>query len=428
MKPNSRLSTTLAVLLTVATLLGCVLVSPAPAAAQQAPADWDIPGGHFFTQTGTGHQTGLRHHRRQRRGLLERVQAPGRRQRPRLPRLAAASSGTASSARRCSGSSSSGSKDANSVSFVNVFDLMHDNGKDAWLESVRQTPKPKAFNEQGLGWEQIVQQRLAVLDANPAIKQAYLAVSGDPVTMNGLPTTDVVDMGNNYIVRAQRVVIQQWKEDVPWAKAGQVTFGLGGSIAMEAGLLPAQSAGDPEIILVNNDKKFRVGYPYNWRTSDYEGWTVVLESNSVENNVRAGIAIDIGPEEAFPLELMAAALNSQNARDELQKNSKLNDFFVEVPKIINFGDRAFVKQVYGGTTQNGNRVKDVRYAFFIGNVLYWFSGVASEVFLPQARGNIRLGRVHGPTAAVVLRRLGRATGGPAPDACFLYLRPPFPRG
>jgi hypothetical protein len=46
-------------------------------------------------------------------------------------------------------------------------------------------------------------------------------------------------MGNHYAVRLQRAVIQEWKQDVPWAKAGQATVANGGDIAKEAGLFPA---------------------------------------------------------------------------------------------------------------------------------------------------------------------------------------------
>ena len=81
--------------------------------------------------------------------------------------------------------------------------------------------------------------RLGVLDAYPAIKAKYYAVVGDPIQANGLSTTDVVDQGNHFALRCQRVVFQQWKQDVPWAAKGQVTVALGGSIAKEAGLLPA---------------------------------------------------------------------------------------------------------------------------------------------------------------------------------------------
>jgi hypothetical protein len=127
----------------------------------------------------------------------------------------------------------------NSVDFVNVFDLLHQDQKDGWLWSVRQTPYPLSDSfDAGLDWNGVVANRLALLDTNQAIKTQYFSVVGDPIVMNGLPTSPVIDMGNCYVIRCQRVVIQQWKFDVPWAKAGQVTVANGGDIAKEACLIP----------------------------------------------------------------------------------------------------------------------------------------------------------------------------------------------
>jgi hypothetical protein len=121
------------------------------------------------------------------------------------------------------------------VALVNVFDRLHQLGHDDWLLLHRQTPR----HDPGLG---DASARLALLDSRPAIRAAYFAVAGDPVQANGLPTSRVTDMGNHYALRAQRVVFQEWKEDVPWAKAGQVTVALGGDIAKEAGILPSPEA------------------------------------------------------------------------------------------------------------------------------------------------------------------------------------------
>ncbi|MDA8188408.1 MAG: hypothetical protein M0T85_09725 [Dehalococcoidales bacterium] len=82
-----------------------------------------------------------------------------------------------------------------------------------WLISTRQTPKPSQWSEDGLSWDQIVKKRLSVLDAYPEIAKVYYSVQGDPVTMNGLPVAEVLDMGSAFVLRAQRVVIQQWKEE-----------------------------------------------------------------------------------------------------------------------------------------------------------------------------------------------------------------------
>src|SRR5687768_5423637 len=108
--------------------------------------------------------------------------------------------------------------------FVNVFDRLHELGQDDYLLAARQTPR-----------RVVPTNPLAALDARPAIKAAFQAL---PLEMNGLPTSQVQDMGNHYALRAQRAVFQEWKEDVPWARRGQVTVALGGDIAKEAGVLP----------------------------------------------------------------------------------------------------------------------------------------------------------------------------------------------
>ncbi|HEY3082730.1 MAG TPA: cupredoxin domain-containing protein [Chloroflexota bacterium] len=119
--------------------------------------------------------------------------------------------------------------------FVNVFDRLHELGKDDWLLAAKQTPK----HDPTLG---DLAARMALLDERPAIKAKFSDVVGDPLQANGAPTSRVQDMGNHYALRAQRVVFQEWKEDVPWAKAGQVTVALGGDIAKEAGILPSPEA------------------------------------------------------------------------------------------------------------------------------------------------------------------------------------------
>lgn len=125
------------------------------------------------------------------------------------------------------------------VYLVNVFDDLHDAGKDDWLVVQRSTPRPLPSSvDEGRPWDQVVADRLALLDDNPAIKAAYFA-SPDPIHFYGLPTSRIEFAGNHYAIRLQRAVIQQWTEDVPWAKAGEVTVANGGDIAKEAGLWPA---------------------------------------------------------------------------------------------------------------------------------------------------------------------------------------------
>ncbi|MBI2861581.1 MAG: hypothetical protein HYX89_02050 [Chloroflexi bacterium] len=124
--------------------------------------------------------------------------------------------------------------------FINVFDDLHDSGFDAWLTSVRSVPAPVAPDfDAGKSWDQIVRDRQALLAARPAMQRVYLSVPA-PLTLLGLPTSQITDMGNHYAIRLQRSVIQEWKVDVPWARAGDVTIANGGAIAVEAGLFPKE--------------------------------------------------------------------------------------------------------------------------------------------------------------------------------------------
>ncbi|MDO8692078.1 MAG: hypothetical protein Q7R39_19070 [Dehalococcoidia bacterium] len=128
--------------------------------------------------------------------------------------------------------------DLGGVAFVNVFDELHNWRADSFLLVNRQTPlQVDPSFDAGKPPEQIVQARLALLDANGAIRDRYFS-GVDPLLLYGLPTSAVQDMGNAFVIRTQRAVFQQWKVDVPWASAGQVTVANGGDIAKEEGLFP----------------------------------------------------------------------------------------------------------------------------------------------------------------------------------------------
>lgn len=139
--------------------------------------------------------------------------------------------------------------ESGTVSLVNIFDDLHVDGYDRQLVERRQTPYPLPADWDGnRSWAETVRARQALLDARPALQRAYFA-SDDPLTFFGLPTSAVQDMGNHFAVRLQRAVLQEWKEPVPWARAGEVTIANGGDIAKELGGLPvaalAPSAGSP---------------------------------------------------------------------------------------------------------------------------------------------------------------------------------------
>jgi len=130
--------------------------------------------------------------------------------------------------------------DRKEVWFLNTFDALHDKGKDDWLLIYRQTPKPfDTSPDNGLSWDQVLKRHLAFLDQNDAIKKVYFS---DPQAIDhfGLPVA-YADAGNSFVIRAQRATFQYWKENVPWAEKGEVTVANGGDLAKEAGLWPAQA-------------------------------------------------------------------------------------------------------------------------------------------------------------------------------------------
>lgn len=129
--------------------------------------------------------------------------------------------------------------ESNNVAFVNVFDDLSRAGMDQRLYETRQTPfqLPAGWEGVNVPFAEAVRLRQGLLNSRPAMRSTYFAAS-DPLTFFGLPTSEVMDMGNHYAVRLQRAVLQEWKEAVPWARAGQVTIANGGDIAKEMGLIP----------------------------------------------------------------------------------------------------------------------------------------------------------------------------------------------
>jgi len=72
---------------------------------------------------------------------------------------------------------------------VNVFDDLNQQGADAWLNSMRQTPPSQDTNaDVGLTFEQVVARHIGLLDAYPPLHDFYLAQPG-AVAQYGLPAT-----------------------------------------------------------------------------------------------------------------------------------------------------------------------------------------------------------------------------------------------
>ncbi|MBI2941743.1 MAG: hypothetical protein HYY04_15030, partial [Chloroflexi bacterium] len=252
----------------------------APAAAAPAPADWALPSGWFFTQTGGKSGGGFAvtddggipfWTAFQRFGGVDAVGYP-------VSQRFAWDGFVVQAFQRVVFQWNPHDR---AVYFVNVFDRLSGLGRDDWLRTVRQTPRPIAIDERGKGWAVIVRGRLALLDARPAMREKYFAVVGDAIQMNGLPTSAVADMGNHYALRAQRVVFQEWKEDVPWAKKGQVTVALGGDIAKEIGLFPTEAT-TPVIRYTHSVEGFSLLVPAHWTRQEGTSVARVILAGPIE--------------------------------------------------------------------------------------------------------------------------------------------------
>jgi hypothetical protein len=127
--------------------------------------------------------------------------------------------------------------DVGQVRFLNVFSLLHDAGKDGWLASTKGIPQEvRSPDETGKSWDQIAQKRYQLLDVHQAVKAAYFGIF-DPVNMYGLPDSSWLEQPTSSVLRFERVAFQQWKELVPWAAPGQVQMANGGDILKDSGLL-----------------------------------------------------------------------------------------------------------------------------------------------------------------------------------------------
>ena len=124
---------------------------------------------------------------------------------------------------------------------ANIFDELSAAGRDSWLSAFKQTPPSRDWRaDGGQPWDKVVANHLALLDANPAIRTAYLA---DPAYLEhyGLPM-GYADYGTLAVVRCQRAVFQQWRVATQFATTNQVLIANGGDNAKDAGLVPASAA------------------------------------------------------------------------------------------------------------------------------------------------------------------------------------------
>jgi len=120
---------------------------------------------------------------------------------------------------------------------AHVLDDLSSAGFDDWLREFKSIPAPFDPNEErDLDYAAVQTRRLKFLDGNAPVKQRFMA-ERNWLDLYGLPVS-FDESEQAWVLRAQRVVFQYWKVDVPWARQGTVTIAHGGDLAKEAGLLP----------------------------------------------------------------------------------------------------------------------------------------------------------------------------------------------
>ncbi|HEX6511840.1 MAG TPA: hypothetical protein VF157_06055, partial [Chloroflexota bacterium] len=135
--------------------------------------------------------------------------------------------------------------DTKTMAFVNIFDRLHDQGLDPVLEATYQIP-PQIDNsaaEKGLTFDQVKAIREAWLNfPNTAFKDHYFA---DPfhIDHDGLPTSQLKAYGPFIEIRLQRKAFQLWNVDGPAGiKAGTLVENLGSDIAKQVNFYPKDAA------------------------------------------------------------------------------------------------------------------------------------------------------------------------------------------
>jgi S1-C subfamily serine protease len=125
--------------------------------------------------------------------------------------------------------------ESGSTAFINVFDDLSRRGHDAALAALL-VPETESFaDEATLGFNEIVQKRIALLEVEPQLLATYRSVP-DPLLSYGLPTSRVRQYEGLRSIRLQRAVLQLWTSDFPWARAGTVTVANGGDLAKQVGM------------------------------------------------------------------------------------------------------------------------------------------------------------------------------------------------
>lgn len=223
------------VLVSLVVLLVAATYLPGVGAQVAGGPDYDIPGGHFYTQTNAGAPAnfGYRITNDGGIGFWDQFQKLGG---------VTALGYPASTRFILDGFFVQATQkyilqwrpEVSQVYFVNVFDKLHDMGQDSGLQAQFSIPAPadpSVDQNTRLGW----------LNADAGIAKRYGTGPG-AIQANGLPTSQVSTTAVFKIIRNQRDAIQDWTAPGPGGiKPGDVSVVNGGDVAKTLGLVPGSA-------------------------------------------------------------------------------------------------------------------------------------------------------------------------------------------
>ena len=135
-----------------------------------------------------------------------------------------------------------GNEQTGEINLLNLMDDLSELKKDKFLFEERFVPYPLTPDfDAEISPSDVPAARLALLADDPVLDQYYRDAK-DPLRRFGLPTSKVTDLGEYVVaIRCQRAVLQRWKQDLPWARANEVTLANAGQLAVEAGLFQPEA-------------------------------------------------------------------------------------------------------------------------------------------------------------------------------------------
>jgi hypothetical protein len=301
-----------------------------------AVLDWDIPDGHFYTQTNGREQgtssDGFSVTNKDGVPLWDEFQRQGGVVTIGFP-LTTRFQWRGMTTQVFQRAVMQYNPDSKSVDFVNIMDELHMAGKDDWLQTQYQVPRsvPDDFDV-GRTWEQARDNRMLFIGKSQAMKDKYMSVN-DPLKLYGLPASAIEDQGDHKAIRLQRGVLRQWTQTKPGVQSGEVTVANSGEMMLASGMLTSAST------------QLETGVPPNEanKTSGFGGIIVAPTMTTVQPSAPSGGATAVPTALGGTKTVKIANTNGDGVF--LRKTPHLND------KLLPWPDNTVLK-VLGPTVES----------------------------------------------------------------------------